>query len=71
MALGATAAFSLTGNRSPLTPRRGKLETTLDGGPVLITWHPSLILRLDPAPAAAAREQFAADLSEAARLMAA
>ncbi|MFC3167400.1 UdgX family uracil-DNA binding protein [Paracoccus fontiphilus] len=71
VALGATAAFSLTGNRSPLTPRRGKLETTLDGGPVLITWHPSLILRLDPAPAAAAREQFAADLSEAARLMAA
>lgn len=71
LALGATAAFALTGNRSPLTPRRGKLETTLDGGPALITWHPSLILRLDPAPAAAAREQFAADLSEAARLMAA
>ncbi|MCZ0961996.1 UdgX family uracil-DNA binding protein [Paracoccus benzoatiresistens] len=70
VALGATAAFALTGNRLPLTPRRGGVETTLDGGPVLITWHPSLILRLDPGPAAMAREQFAADLSQAARLAA-
>ncbi|WP_347139112.1 UdgX family uracil-DNA binding protein [Paracoccus sp. SSK6] len=71
LALGATAAFALTGNRAPLTPRRGTLETTLDGGPALITWHPSLILRLDGQRAAEAREQFAADLSQAARLMAA
>ncbi|GGF61625.1 uracil-DNA glycosylase [Paracoccus acridae] len=71
VALGATAAFALTGNRLPLTPRRGGVETTLDGGPVLITWHPSLILRLDPGAAATAREQFALDLSQAARLMAA
>ncbi|MTE00828.1 UdgX family uracil-DNA binding protein [Paracoccus sp. YIM 132242] len=71
LALGATAAFALTGNRAPLTPRRGTVETALDGGPVLITWHPSLILRLDPGAAATARGQFAADLSQAARLMAA
>ncbi|SNR33836.1 DUF4130 domain-containing protein [Paracoccus sediminis] len=71
VALGATAAFALTGNRLPLTPRRGTVETMLDGGPVLITWHPSLILRLDPAAAAAARDQFAADLSQAARRLAA
>ncbi|WEF24409.1 UdgX family uracil-DNA binding protein [Paracoccus sp. S3-43] len=71
VALGATAAFALTGDRAPLTPRRGTVETTLDGGPVLITWHPSLILRLDPGPAARARAQFAADLTQAARMMAA
>lgn len=71
LALGATAAFALTGNRAPLTPRRGGVETTRDGGPVLITWHPSLILRLDPGAAAQARAQFAADLEMAARMMAA
>ena len=71
VALGATAAFALTGNRSPLTPRRGRVETAPDGGPVLITWHPSLILRLDPAAADQARDQFAADLSRAASLLAA
>ncbi|WP_295047884.1 UdgX family uracil-DNA binding protein [uncultured Paracoccus sp.] len=70
VALGATAAFALTGNRAPLTPRRGRVETTLDGGPVLITWHPSLILRLDPEPAARAHKEFAADLTQAARMMA-
>lgn len=71
VALGATAAFALTGNRQPLTPRRGTVETTLDGGPVLVTWHPSLILRLDPAAASQARQQFVADLSQAARMIAA
>ena len=69
VALGATAAFALTGNRKPLTPRRGLIEPARDGGPVLITWHPSLILRLDPKPAAQARQQFAADLTQAARMM--
>nr|WP_272874547.1 UdgX family uracil-DNA binding protein [Paracoccus shandongensis] len=71
LALGATAAFALTGNRAPLTPRRGTVETTLDGGPVLITWHPSLILRLDPHQAQEAQAQFTADLTQAARIMAA
>lgn len=71
LALGATATLALTGSRLPLTPRRGTVETAADGGPVLITWHPSLILRLDPGPAAAARDEFAADLSLAARLLAA
>lgn len=71
LALGATAALALTGDRSPLTPRRGRVETATDGGPVLITWHPSLILRLDPAAAQQARDQFAADLSQAASLLAA
>lgn len=66
VALGATAAMALTGDASPLTPRRGRIETALDGGQVLITWHPSLILRLDAGPAAAARAELVADLRRAA-----
>ena len=46
LALGATAAFALTGNSAPLAKRRGTVETGLHGGPVLISWHPSYILRL-------------------------
>ncbi|WP_151719660.1 UdgX family uracil-DNA binding protein [Gemmobacter serpentinus] len=45
LALGATAAFALTGNDAPLGPRRGTVETGLHGGPVLVTWHPAAILR--------------------------
>lgn len=45
VALGASAAFALTGNSAPLRPRRGTLETGLHGGPVMISWHPSAILR--------------------------
>lgn len=70
VALGATAAFALTGNRSPLTPRRGTIEPALDGGPVLVTWHPSLILRLPPDRAPEARAQLRADLAHAAQLIA-
>lgn len=70
LALGATAAYALTGNRQPLTPRRGRFEPALDGGPVLITWHPSLILRLPPDRAPAALAEFRADLTQAARRIA-
>ncbi|MFN3274667.1 MAG: UdgX family uracil-DNA binding protein [Paracoccus sp. (in: a-proteobacteria)] len=66
LALGATAAFALTGNRQPLTPRRGTIEPAQDGGPVLITWHPSLILRLPPDRAPAALAELQADLTQAA-----
>ncbi|MFT3690333.1 UdgX family uracil-DNA binding protein [Paenirhodobacter sp.] len=45
MALGASAAFALTGDDAPLGPRRGGIETGLHGGPVLISGHPSAILR--------------------------
>lgn len=69
VALGATAAHALTGNRDPLTPRRGRVETALDGGPVLITWHPSLILRQDGPTSETARAQLVADLSQAAQLL--
>lgn len=65
VALGATAAAALTGNDAALTPRRGQVEAARDGGPVLITWHPSLILRLAPEPAAQARAELLADLVRA------
>lgn len=70
VALGASAAWSLTGNAAALTPRRGGIEPALDGGPVLITWHPALILRLNPTLAAKARAQLCEDLAQAARRIA-
>ncbi len=45
MALGATAASALTGSGGPLARRRGAVEAGVHGGPVLISWHPSHILR--------------------------
>ena len=71
VALGATAAFALTGDKTPLTPRRGRVQAGLDGGPVLITWHPSLILRLPDDRAAAARAELLEDLRQAGRMLAA
>lgn len=69
LALGATAAFALTDDDGPLAARRGGCETGLHGGPVLISWHPSHILRLkDAEQGAAARRQLAADLAAALRL---
>lgn len=45
LALGASAAFALTGDNGSISQRRGTIETGLHGGPVLISWHPSYILR--------------------------
>ena len=63
VALGASAAFALTGDASPLTARRGKVQTGLHNGPVLVSWHPAHILRLPDATAQArARQELADDL---------
>ena len=63
LALGASAAFALTGNASPLTPRRGTFEAGLHDGPVLMSWHPAHILRLtDPADQSRARGELVDDL---------
>ncbi|WBU57365.1 UdgX family uracil-DNA binding protein [Paracoccus sediminicola] len=70
VALGATAAYALTGNRDPLTPRRGGVENGLIEGPVLITWHPSMILRETGPGARVAREQLVSDLIRARRMLA-
>ena len=71
VALGASAAYALTGNQGPLTDRRGKVETGLHNGPVLMSWHPSYILRLtDPQAQDRARQDLTHDLITAFALTA-
>lgn len=66
LALGASAAFALTGNDAPMSQRVGRREMGLHGGPVLISWHPSYILRLrDETEKRAAQAQLAHDLQVA------
>ncbi|MDF2231558.1 UdgX family uracil-DNA binding protein [Albimonas sp. CAU 1670] len=66
VAMGGTALESLTGDRRALLKRRGGFEETADGAPLLVTVHPSWILRL---PDAMQREdetaRFADDLRRA------
>jgi DNA polymerase len=46
VALGATAAFALLGRKVSVTQERGTwLHERADGIPVLVTWHPSALLR--------------------------
>jgi DNA polymerase len=45
LALGATAAQTLTGDGGALMQRRGRVERGREGLPVLITLHPSAVLR--------------------------
>ncbi|MRX51985.1 UdgX family uracil-DNA binding protein [Paracoccus sp. S-4012] len=71
MALGGTAALALTGRKDAMTRRRGRVEETPEG-PVLISWHPSYILRLpDHGRAAAARQELTEDLRLARKIIAA
>jgi probable DNA metabolism protein len=70
VALGASAAFALTGNATALTPRRRKIETGLHGGPVLIAGHPAHILRLPEVHARdRARQELFDDLRTAQQLL--
>ena len=62
LALGASAAYALTGDSSPIGPRRGRIETGRDGGPVLVTWHPSFILRQRPEDQSIRRAELLSDL---------
>jgi probable DNA metabolism protein len=72
VALGATAALSLLGKPVPITRMRGQLVTRDDGLRVFLTVHPSYLLRIpDAAAAAAERERFRADLVAVKGLMAA
>jgi uracil-DNA glycosylase len=71
VALGATAAQSLTGSGEGILRRRRSVEHLDDGTPVFLTLHPSSILRIpDHDAAEAARREFAGDL-KAARAMSA
>ncbi|MCE6961325.1 UdgX family uracil-DNA binding protein [Cereibacter sphaeroides] len=70
VAMGATALASLTGSGAGLLRRRGQVETLPDGTPVLVTVHPSYILRLpDEAAREAERARFRDDLRAARYLL--
>lgn len=69
LAMGATAAEALTGHGKDILARRGTVEHTPDGQPVLITLHPSYLLRLpDPTARVQANAAFRNDLRTAASL---
>jgi uracil-DNA glycosylase family protein len=63
VALGATAARSLTGKILTLSKMRGDIIELPDGGRGLVTIHPSWLLRMDDADQKAAEfDRFVADL---------
>ena len=68
VALGATAARSLLGRAVAVTRERGQWWPRHDGVPVLVTLHPSALLRLPKPERDAAYPQWLADLALAARL---
>ncbi len=71
LAMGATAALSLTGSARNITRRQSTVEHSPDGTPVLLTTHPSYLLRLpDPRAREEAQARFTADLARAAKLCA-
>ena len=71
VALGATAARQLMGSPVAVTRERGQWLHRRDGRRVLITLHPSALLRMEPADKAAAYAAWVADLRHAAELFAA
>ena len=68
VAMGATAAQSLTGDGKAVLARRGSVERTSDGEhPVFLTIHPSALLRLrDREERRAETERFHGDLRSVA-----
>ncbi|EAR49798.1 putative uracil-DNA glycosylase [Oceanicola granulosus HTCC2516] len=70
LAMGGTAAETLTGSRKGILKRRGAVEET-EYGPVFLTVHPSYLLRLpDAAAKAAETARFRDDLASVAKLVA-
>jgi uracil-DNA glycosylase len=68
VALGATAARSLMGRAVPVMAQRGRWLEREDGRKVLITLHPSALLRVPPEDREEAFDAFTKDLSKAAKL---
>lgn len=62
VALGATAARSLLGRATPVERNRGKLMDFPGGTRLLITVHPSMLLRIPDEYKAAAYRRFVKDL---------
>ena len=69
VALGATAARALLGRPVAVLRERGQWFTRPDGLRVLVTLHPSALLRADPASRAQAFQAWVNDLQQAASLM--
>ncbi len=66
IALGATAARALLGRDVPVMRERGQWSTRADGLRVLVTLHPSALLRTEAGEQEAAFEHWVADLALAA-----
>jgi uracil-DNA glycosylase family protein len=67
IALGATAVRALFGRALPILANRGKLVALNDTTQVLVTVHPSYLLRVPPENRDAETAQFVADLKAAVR----
>jgi DNA polymerase len=65
VALGSTAARSLLGRAVPVTAERGHWLQREDGRLVLVTLHPSALLRVLPPDREAAFSAYVADLAKA------
>ncbi|GIZ51384.1 UdgX family uracil-DNA binding protein [Noviherbaspirillum aridicola] len=66
VALGATAARSLLGRATPVEANRGRFMPFAGDGRLLITIHPSFLLRMPDEARHAAYDRFVADLRLAA-----
>lgn len=66
IALGGTAARALFGRAVPIERNRGRLLERPGGAPVLVTVHPSMLLRVPDEHKAAAYRRFVDDLRKAA-----
>jgi uracil-DNA glycosylase len=69
VALGATAARALLGRTTPIESNRGHLVPFMGSLQLLITVHPSALLRIPPEFKAEAYRRFVADLKAAAPLV--
>lgn len=63
LALGGTAGKALVGRDFRITQQRGVLLAGPDGVPVVATFHPAYLLRLEPPELGAAEELVDADLA--------
>ena len=68
VALGATAARQLLGRAVPVTAERGKWLPREDGLQVLVTLHPSALLRMQGEDRELAFAAFVADLKKARKI---
>lgn len=64
VALGATAAQALLGERVAIERERGQWRRRVDGRPVLVTWHPAALLRMPAERQASAWRRWVDDLAQ-------